>query len=679
MDMMTEQDIQPQQDIDGEYPLDTLAFLQTVIGSPNLVDMLDDTTLTEVSQAVIERYEIDKGTMSEWHTTMEKAIDMVKMAKHDKTYPFDNASNVKYPLIVSAALQYNARAYPAIVPSGDPIQCKVQGDDADGKKAARAQRTARYSSYQLKTEMKRWERDTDRMTFIGPILGTVFRKYWYNPATRSNESRLCQAGKVIINNNLSDMSEMPAVTEELSFYGVDVEAKRRTGWFAGDFFDNEDLLEGTEPIDFIEQVMRFDLDDDEYPEPYVVTIHKETGKVVRMAAAFDLESVNLSEVDGTVLSIEANTYFTDIHFFPSHDGTFMGIGFGSLLSDISETINTTINMIMDSGHFSTMGGGFIGAKDFRIQGGPLRFRPGEWKHVSFRGNDVKAGMVPLTYPQPSAVMFQMLGMMIDAGKELSSTSNIMTGDANRSNMPVGTVMALIEQGMQVYTASHKRVYLGLKREFELLFRMNRDNLDAQRYSAFFDEKGPGGQMVVFDPAIDFDLRNMDIMPAADPKSVTDMQKMAKAQMLMTLAESGLIDKNSAMARVLEAAGIENIEELVPKPNPEDKQIREMQKVSAQLDLRMKAAEIGNKIADTEAKIAKAAKDISSAEAEEEGRNLATYLTQLRAMKEELDVGTRQIGAGGIGGVARAPGNGMGVELAMQAGGPQQAGNQGPSF
>lgn len=113
MDMMTEQDIQPQQDIDGEYPLDTLAFLQTVIGSPNLVDMLDDTTLTEVSQAVIERYEIDKGTMSEWHTTMEKAIDMVKMAKHDKTYPFDNASNVKYPLIVSAALQYNARAYPA--------------------------------------------------------------------------------------------------------------------------------------------------------------------------------------------------------------------------------------------------------------------------------------------------------------------------------------------------------------------------------------------------------------------------------------------------------------------------------------------------------------------------------------------------------------------------------------
>lgn len=143
------------------------------------------------------------------------------------------------------------------------------------------------------------------------------------------------------------------------------------------------------------------------------------------------------------MAIVPAEFYADYHFFPSFDGGFWGYGLGALLGDISETINTIINQMIDGGHYSTLGGGFIGAMDFRIKGNSARFAPGEWKHVKASGGEIRNAMVPMTYPQPSPVMFQMLGLLIDASREISSTSNVMTGDAASATMPVGTVMALI--------------------------------------------------------------------------------------------------------------------------------------------------------------------------------------------------------------------------------------------
>lgn len=321
-----------------------------------------------------------------------------------------------------------------------------------------------------------------------------------------------------------------------------------------------------------------------------------------------------------------------------------------------------LNMLVDSGHYSMMGGGFIGAKDFRIKGAQARFEPGEWKHVNFHGGDIKNGIVPMSFPQPSPVMFQLLGMMVDAGRELSSTSNIMTGDAANANMPVGTVMALVEQGMQVFTASYKRVYRSLKAEFELLCRLNARYLPPETYAEFFNVQGEEQP----NPQVDFDLRDMDITPVADPKSVTDMQKMAKAEFLLGLARDGMVDQAEAITRVLRAASIDDIDALIPKPNPMDKVIAEAQMYSAQLDLQMKSVEIEKKMAETQSELAKAAKDVASAESEEMGRQLQGYLSELNVMKEALNVRRQQLD-----GMAGAPGNGAPVQPPQRATQPIQ--------
>ena len=617
-----------------------LEFVQYVTTGQNLAPELSDRKMQELSKVVRDRYEVDRESMKAWFGVMEKGLDLAAMTKGDKNYPYKNSSNIKYPLVTSAALQYNARAYPAIVPSGDPVQCQVHGEDPQGLKAARADRVGRFSSYQLKTKSPRWETDTDRLLFVGPIVGTMFRKWWFDPATQVMKSKLCKPGTVIVNNNISALEDAPAITEELELYDFEIETRRRTGWFTDDELQGEGL-EDTKPIELIEQICRFDLDDDGYPEPYVVTMEREGSTIVRVASAFDLEDVRISE-EGQILAIQPNSFFVDYHFLPSFDGTFMGHGLGALLNDISETVNTILNQLMDSGHYSTLGGGFIGAKDFSFKGGAARLRPGEYKPVNARGGDIRNAIVTLQYPQPSSVMFQLLGTMIDAGRELSSTSSIMTGDSANANMPVGTVMALIDQGMQVFSASYKRVHRSLTKEFKLLCGLNVRYLDPQAYTAFFDMTDEQGQPQPLDPSVEFNLDDMDITPVADHKSVTDMQLMTRAQFLLDLANTGMVDQAAAITRVLRAANIEDIEELMPQASPQDEMMQQVAMLSAQLDLRMKAATIDKDLATATAQMAKSVKDISSAEAEEEGRQLETYMKQMKAIKDELDIGQQML-------------------------------------
>ena len=401
-----------------------------------------------------------------------------------------------------------------------------------------------------------------------------------------------------------------------------------------------------EAEEFIEQLCRCDLDGDDYPEPYIVTVHKETQKVVRVVAAYDMDTVRVH--GDQIIAADPCPYLIHYQFMPSMDGGFFGTGMGMLLGDISETVNSTLNMIMDSGHIASLGAGFIGTQDFRIKGGTKRLRPGEYKLVNHSGDDVRKGIVDLTFPGPSPVLFQMLGMLIDAGREIASVSDVMTGEAGQANLPVGTVMALIEQGHMVFTASYKRIFRSLMDEFELIAKLNRKNLSPEKYMAMLDDAEE-----IAMPQADFDLSDMDIQPVADPKAVTSMQKMGRAQFLLELAQGGMIDGGEAIKRVLEAAAIDNVEDLMPKPDPRAQAIAVAQEELLVIELRTKEAELDEIYAETMRKIAAAEKDAAEADL----APLRARVEQYKAMKEMLSERRQTLEAGGAGGVARSPGDG----------------------
>ena len=624
--------------------------------------MLDEGRLDEIGNDVHDDYASDKDSMSDWLEAMKDAIKLAKMERDGKkTYPFEGAANVKYPLVATAAMQFNARAYPAIVPADGVVKGKTYGKDPSGEKAARSDRLATFMSWQLLSQEEEWDEDTDRLLYQVAIVGDMFRKRWFNG--ERNESRVVEPGKFIVNNKTKTLSKAPRCTEEIDLYPYEIQERELDGRFAPiTYTENPDDEQA--PIAFIEQHTRIDLDGDGYPEPYIVTVHVETKKVVRIAADFSERDIQFEtqqvpvmspvgvvqvvEEPVAVKSIKRGSYFVHYQFAPSADGGFFGVGLGILLRDISSAIDSTFNMLLDAGHYASLGGGFIGA-DFRVKAGALRMKPGEWRKVPAAGTDVRSAMVPATYPGPDQTLFAMLGMLIEAGKEVSSVKDIMTGETAHNMQPT-TVMALIEQGLTVFTAVYKRIFRSLKREFALCARLNAQFVSPEQYSAFLDEQDEQGQPILFDPAQDFSLDDMDIEPVADPQSVTRMQEMAKAELLMQMSQQGLVNPATASQRVLEAASIDNREELAMPEDPMAPVMQQAQVEMMMAQLAQAQADVELTIAKVDAERAKAVKDMSSVSTDEARVQIEAYeasmnvtLEGLKARREALGMILKEIG------------------------------------
>ncbi|NIP67041.1 co-chaperone GroES, partial [Candidatus Bathyarchaeota archaeon] len=148
-----------------------MAFtIDELINTDNLVPELDEDVISEISSAVLEGFEIDKNSRAGWEENIDKWTKLASQVMEEKSYPWPNASNVKYPLLTVSAMQFAARAYPAIVPNQTPVQARVMGKDPEGMKMDKARRVAKHMNYQIMEEMEEWEKDMDKLCVVLPIL-----------------------------------------------------------------------------------------------------------------------------------------------------------------------------------------------------------------------------------------------------------------------------------------------------------------------------------------------------------------------------------------------------------------------------------------------------------------------------------------------------------------------------
>lgn len=627
--------------------------------SVNIAEDLEADELALLGRRVVDQYNIDKASRSDWEERNEKALKLAMQVAEPKNHPWPGASNVMYPLLTTAAIQFAARAYPAIVQGKDVVKGKVVGSDdglpvigedgqpvmqppdpndpegqpqpqwqiPPGAKRAKAERIARHMSYQLIEEMEDWEEDTDKLLHMLPIIGCVFRKTYFSREQGHNVSEMVPAMKLVVNNGTRSLATVPRITQEFELYPYQITERVRDGLFL-------DIEMGSPPQapededaehDFLEQHRFIDLDDDDYPEPYIVTVHKETVKVVRIVANYDEKSVFTNE-KGEVSKIRRVEYFTKYPFLPAPDGSFYDIGFGILLGPISASVNTSLNQMLDAGHLQNMGGGFIG-RGARIKAGPLRFRPGEWKPVNISGRALKDNIFPFPAGGPSPVLFQLLGLLIEAGKEISSVKDVLTGESPAgANASPTTTLALIEQGLQVFTAIYKRVYRAEKRELKKLFRLNGRFLPPKSYFTVLDEP----EAIERD---DYNDEGVDVVPVADPSVVSSMQKLARAQLLMEHKDDPYLDGKEVRRRFFEQAGVEDVDTLlVDELPPNPRMLEAADKIEVEKKkLTLKWLELEIKNAKTQAEIIKL---LADAEGVEAGEQIEMYKTWMQSLIEK---------------------------------------------
>lgn len=590
------QDAQPSPDIDipsEDTPQEEQAEglgLDALLEQTNIADQLDEEELQEIGDEVYKGYLLDVQSKSEWDKSVDDWVGLAAQMKDQKTFPWPKASNVKYPLLSTAAMQFAARAYPSLIPSdGKLVQMDVIGADQDGQKAAKADRLAKHMSYQILKDMPDWEEEMDRLLIQLPIVGCLFKKTYFDPIQKRNTSRLLGPKDLIVNYWARGLDSAYRKTEVIPMTKNELKSMQNAKLFLDVELPDPKMspelptkanvhgtqepstLDVTTPYVILEQHTYYDLDDDGYAEPYVITIERDSKKVLRVVARWDSDGVRTTD-DGDLICIEPVEYYTKYGFIPNPDGGFYDVGFGHLLGPLNESANTIINQLIDAGTLSNLQSGFIG-KGLRIKMGETKFQPGEWKAVNATGDDIKKQIFPLPTKEPSETLFKLLGLIIESTKELASVAEIFTGKMPGQNTPATTTMATIEQGMKVFTAIYKRVYRSMASEFRKLFRLNGlypENLERAAH--------------VIDMQLsvqDYNPKTYDVCPSADPTAVSASQKMLKAQELMNLLPLGTLNVMEVTKRNLEAQEQPNMELLMANPTPQkDPKAEAMQQQAA---------------------------------------------------------------------------------------------------
>lgn len=541
--------------------------LKAILASNNVAELLEDDQLRKIGADVVHAFDVDKLSRLDWEKRVETSLELALQVVTKKSFPWPNASNIKFPLITIAALQYHSRAYPALLPTSDVVKCRTIGDDPTGELVKTCDRVSSHMSYQVLEEDEGWEDSMDRVLITQPIIGCAFKKTYYDPFKGHNVSENILAKDLVVHYFTKDLETAQRISHVIYQSKNDVYERVASGLYldvlTGDENKltkdsltiskdkaqgvNEPEVDEHKPYELIEHHCWLDLDGDGYQEPYIVVVHRDSKKVLRIVARFFFDSVKLDKA-GNVLRITPECYFTKYPFIPSPDGGFYDLGFGSLLGPLNESINTAINQIVDAATLSNTGGGFL-SRGVKFRGGIMSFTPGEWKQVDSTGDDLNKGIVPLPIREPSQVLFNLLTLLINYGERIGGAVDIMVGENPGQNTPATTSQTMVEQGMKIFNGIYKRTYRSLKSEFRKLFRLNQlyfegDNLASPE---------------------DYQVPVKSIRPAADPNMTTDSAAVTQTAQLMSVANPNMYNMYEVHKRALKAFKVPDIEQVLPDP------------------------------------------------------------------------------------------------------------------
>lgn len=619
-----------------------------LMGSNNIADEIEQWDLDRIGKIVMEEYMEDESSLEEWRKDYKKGLELAKQTHKTKTFPWEGASNVQYPLVGNAALKFNARAFPEIVQGDKIVKAKVIGKDQQNAKADRAERISDFMSYQLLEQVPNWTGDTDKLLMMLPIVGVMFKEVIWNEIDDRPDINLLMPDELVVNYHTKslDLSKSRRISKEVTMFKNDIiERERADLWLEISYVDegDEDAIEDDEQV-FIQQLRYLDLDDDGYDEPYMVTVHKESSKVVRIIANYALDTVKYDNETGEVQKIEPYKIYTDYHFIRAFDGSFYSLGYGQYLYTTNMSINTIMNQIIDSGTLHNTQAGFL-AKGMRSRMGSKPFQPGEFRPVDTKGMELKNSIVLLPTKEPSMVLYQTLLYLIDMGKEMSSTTDVLAGVPQGANTPVGTTLAMIDEGMKVIDAVYKRIYGSLRKEFKMLYRLNSIYLTQETYQNVLDNDEA-------DFENDFNQKDFDILPVGDSRISSQVMRTMKAQAARDIvASTPGANLPEASRNVLKSMDVSDVDALIPEgPNAEELmpiiegmkgklQYYEELIQSGQLELQIDENTRENQ--ESNAKVTKdmasAVNQIADAESKEAGDQLAEYTLKMQQAQQFFEM------------------------------------------
>jgi hypothetical protein len=546
----------------------------------NLAEFVDEDELEKMSSDLIADYETDKETRKDWEQGYTQGLDLLGFKYEERSQPFQGASGVTHPMLAESVTQFQAQAYKELLPAGGPVKCDIVGA-LNPQVEEQSKRVRDYMNYQITSVMEEYDPDMDQMLFFLALAGSSFKKVYYDANLGRAVAKFIPVEDLVVPYHSTDLETAPRITHVLKQNKNEVRKSQVNGFYRDvdleSMLPNESAIqekynsiEGVSPSDIQYDnectllEIHCDLDIPGFEDiglngeptgiklPYIITIDEGSGKVLSIYRNYKQEDPQKKKIQ----------YFVHYRFLPGLG--FYGFGLIHMLGGLSRSATSSLRQLIDAGTLSNLPAGFK-ARGLRIRDDDNPLQPGEFRDVDAPGGDLRANFVPLPYKEPSQTLFMLLSFCVDAGKRFAAVADAKISDSNNAN-PVGTTMAMIEQGTKVMSAIHKRMHYAQKVEFKLLARVFQLYLPPE-----YPYNVSGGERMI--KVQDFDDR-IDIIPVSDPNIFSMSQRIQLAQAQLQLAQSNpqIHNPYEAYRRMYQALGVQNVDAILPppaKPQPKD--------------------------------------------------------------------------------------------------------------
>ncbi len=566
---------------DGVDPVKGLKIFEN-LNEGNLADQLeklDDFSVEEVLRLLDEAEE----SMGKWKKRYKKALDLSKLQPETekKTFPFENASTVMLPFLLEAMLDFHSRTVAELVWTKDVVNVKTYGTQTKEKKA-RAVRVSDYLNYQVSESIPFWRSEQDKMLLQLPCVGTAYKKTYFNSDEQEARSDLFMADEVIFCHDYRTFDEAPD-----KFLRPEYTRNEVLGYIRGAMewdLAEEDLPTDAEDPDNFEFVRAYtwaDLDEDGLCEPYEIIIYKKTDKVVACYPAYDEEGISANK-DGEIIKVEMCDIFTQYRFLPDPECGPMGMGWGILLCDTFDALNTSVRQAIDAGTLANLAGnsGLIDAqmsggsgRGNRQQSGPIEVRMGELTPVTTGGKTLEQSITQFPYRGPNPTLFQLTDWLLQQIRGM--TSSALNIDTNNQEAAV-MYLARLQQALKVPNSIVMRVYDCAREEFTKLAALNFKHYSDEKYNRVLDDDEERSMRQDFNP------EDCDIRLATDPSQGSDIERQQRASIILEEAKTQpqpILNLREAYLDWLRTLKVADLEAMAPEPTGEPDPMEELMRAN----------------------------------------------------------------------------------------------------
>lgn len=543
----------------------------------NIVEDFEEPELDKLAVRLLEDIDRDRESRSKRDKQYEEAIKRTGLGKEAPGgADFEGASTAVHPMLTQACVDYAARAIRELMPPAGPVRCFVPGDRPEVARIEKGERVKDYMNYQFKFQMPDFRTELEQLLTQLPLGGSQYLRMVYDQKKQRPVPIFVPVDDVYLPYAASNFYTAERITyaEHITKYEFDqrtksgmyrelpinlqeakpevpkeTESQKATDKIEGRTKDhqyNEDGLRDEYEISCF-----CELEDENESSPYRVTIDSASRKIVAI-------NRNWEEEDDTMQSLY---WMVEFPFVPWR-GAY-SIGLGQMIGSLSGAATGALRALLDSAHINNMPT-LLRLKGANFSGQSKELNVTEVTEIEggIASDDIRKLIMAVPYNQPSPVLFQLLGFLVDAGNGVVRTTFENIAEQN-PNMPVGTTLALIEEGMKVMSAIHLRTYHAMDYVIRLLHRIDRMYLSEDD---LIDDVGE-----VLATREDFE-KPIDVIPTADPEVFSDVQRLAQLQIVADRAQMNpdLYNRRAVEKRLLERTKIPNPDELLmPLETPED--------------------------------------------------------------------------------------------------------------